>query len=148
MKFIDFVVEAKKNTYASGGKEKILADRTHELRYEKGIYKYLDRYNGFDPFAGVDVAWEDGEMKWLMGYGGITIKDTPVKIGAKKIFKILKKALLTVNVICPHRGKSSIKMGEFYYQIFDDGTEVILCEEIEVYKGYFRGGLIPPLSLK
>jgi hypothetical protein len=50
--FLHFLVNAKKNTYASEGEfsEKKLNDGTRQLTYEIKNFKYRDNYFGFNPF--------------------------------------------------------------------------------------------------
>ena len=57
MTLIDFILKAKLSGYASGGEGQ-------ERKYDDGAvgfeivargYRYIDRYHGFNPFAGYDT---------------------------------------------------------------------------------------------
>ena len=48
----EFLVKAKRKTYASGGKDRFLEDGSKELVFEENDFRYRDRYLGFNPFAG------------------------------------------------------------------------------------------------
>ena len=53
-KLKQFLVNAKKNTYASGGesKAKTFFDGTKEYIFNEGNLKYVDRYKGHEEFNG------------------------------------------------------------------------------------------------
>ena len=52
-KIIDFLIKAKKATYASNGNETASSrPNSHDLQYAEGSLKYIDTYLGGDKFAG------------------------------------------------------------------------------------------------
>ena len=54
IKLKNFLINAKKNTYASNGenKAKILFDGTKEYIFNESNFKYVDRYKGHEKFNG------------------------------------------------------------------------------------------------
>jgi hypothetical protein len=54
MKLNDFLIKVKTSTYAALGesKERKLPDSSKEFLYEKGEWRYRDRYFGFNSFIG------------------------------------------------------------------------------------------------
>ena len=147
MNLKQFIYEAKKKTYAAGMEEKALEDGSKELVYENGIYKYRDRYFGFDPFAGQEVVFENETPIWVMNYRGSCEED--VLIIKKEIYSFLKKALLHVSKRNPIRGPANFKSKDFEYRHdiagnYEDfgGYEEIYFRNDFVYHGDIHGGLI------
>lgn len=51
-----FLAETKRNTYASDkASEKVLSDGARELVYENGLFRYRDRYYGYNTFVGQEL---------------------------------------------------------------------------------------------
>ena len=69
----EFLVKAKKATYAGGATATVLEDGCKQLTYSEAGYEYRDRYYGNDPFAGQEVVFQNGEIIWSMVYKGETI---------------------------------------------------------------------------
>lgn len=147
-KLCTFLVKAKKATYASQGEsnEKVLEDGAKEFAYEEGIFKYRDRYYGFNPFAGEEVVWNNGKSVWAMNYYGRIVD---VYISPKEIYAFLKKALRRVEKELPYRGPVRLKDGKFeYFNESEGGIDKFVGEEIiryntkEVYKLQYHGGSV------
>ncbi len=147
-KLCTFLVKAKKATYASQGEsnEKVLEDGATEFSNGKGIFKYRDRYYGFNPFAGEEVVWNNGESVWAMNYYGRIVD---ASISPKEIYAFLKKALRRVKKELPYRGPVRFKEGKFEYRnktkgSIDEflGEEIIRYNTKEVYKLQYHGGSI------
>lgn len=50
---IDFLIEVKRNTYASGsGKVESSRPSSYDLEFNRGKYKYIDSYLGTHMFTG------------------------------------------------------------------------------------------------
>ena len=88
MELIKFLIKAKINTYASSGEggEQILNDGYKELVYNESDFKYQDRYYGFNPFIGQEIAWQSNKKIWGMNYYGGAVSD---KIPAKEVYQFL-----------------------------------------------------------
>jgi hypothetical protein len=57
-RIIDFLITAKKVTYAGKGTEtKSSRPKSHDLEYEKDGLKYIDTYLGERKFAGEEALW-------------------------------------------------------------------------------------------
>ena len=143
-----FLVEAKKNTYASVGEsgEIILEDGSKELVYEENDLKYKDRYFGFNPFIGEEVVQKDGKTIWGMNYYGKILRKT---ISEKQVYNFLKEALSRVDKENPFRGPDNYKKEGFEYRNKVKGNiknfkgvEIILYKGEEVYKLEYHGGML------
>ena len=145
-KLAKFLVQAKTNTYASGdeGVERELPDSCKELIYDKGDFKYRDRYFGHNPFVGEEIVWRGNEVIWGMNYYGTVLSN---KISTKEVYEFLKKAMQQVSKERPFRGPENFNEVDFEYvdKSYGDikmfhGTETILFKEQEVYRLYYHGG--------
>jgi len=148
MELSKFLVKAKRSTYASVGEaeEKVLEDSAKELTFEEGIFKYRDRYYGFNPFIGEEVIFKNGKIVWSMNYYGKIVSDV---VPAKQIYDFLKMAMRQVKEDRPFRGPNNFKNGDFEYidqstgDINDfSGTEKILFKGQEVYRLIYHGGVV------
>lgn len=95
-----FLVEAKKNTYASANKMNIDPERPlhDELEYSDGEFYYRDSYVGFFQAPGMEEVrlGKEGKTIWTMAYSGGMLPKYQGKLDilfAKKAFGFLKKAL-------------------------------------------------------
>lgn len=141
-KLSKFLVNAKKNTYASKGEtgEAILIDGGKEFRFKENEFLYIDKYFGFNPFIGEEIVFENEKVIWGMNYyGGITEKIIP----EKEVYQFLKEALKKVSEKSPFRGYSELKIGFLKYQNKVKG-------DIKKFQGeeaiYFKGKIIYRLS--
>ncbi len=146
MELRDFIVKAKRSTYASGAKPKVLNDGFEELTYVEGNLLYIDRWKGSNPFGGEEIVRKNGKVVWLMNYYGYILSD---KIDSKKVYGFLRKAMSLVDKQKPFRGPSHFKEG--YFEYLDDsegtfdkfrGTERILYQRKEIYKLDYHGGKV------
>lgn len=143
-----FLIRAKKNTYASGEKPKILEDDFEEFVYEEAEFKYRDRYRAQDPkpFGGEEVVWHKGKIAWMMNYYGYV---TSKEMGSNDVYGFLRKAMGHVTEDRPFRGPSEFKEGDFTYLDKSEGdidnfkgTEIILYKGKEVYRLEYHGGAL------
>ncbi|MBS3139680.1 hypothetical protein J4479_01610 [Candidatus Woesearchaeota archaeon] len=148
MELVNFVVKAKKQTYASGNPAKKLEDGFEEFFYEEGDYRYRDRYHARDPrpFGGEEIVWQNGKAVWIMNYYGYMLSD---KIDSKKVYGFLRKAMSRIDKQRPFRGPSHFKEEDFKYIDKSEGdldnfigTERILYTGEEVYRLEYHGGRI------
>jgi len=148
MELNEFLVKAKINTYASNGEggENLLPDSAKELIYNEGIWKYRDRYFGFDPFIGEEMVWRDGKVVWGMNYRGRIIEKEG---NCKEFYEFLKKSLKQVTFESPFRGPQRFQENEWDYRnhiygFIDnfEGAEHIDCRGKRVYELVYHGGSI------
>lgn len=146
MKLSQFLVNAKKATYASGKKPIILADGFEEFTYEEGEYKYRDRYHAQDPkpFGGEEIVWKNGKAVWMMNYYAYGISDD---IDSGAVYGFLRKAMSLLTEDAPFRGPPTFKEGDFEYintvtgtLNHFKGTEVIKFKKKEIYRLEYHGG--------
>ena len=147
-KLCTFLAKAKKATYASQGEanENFLDDGAKEFTYEEGIFKYQDRYYGFNPFTGGEVVWNNGKFFWAMNYYGRIVD---ASVSPKEIYAFLKKALRRVEKELPYRGPVRFKEGKFEYFNKSEGSidefvgeEIIRYNRKGIYKLHYHGGSV------
>lgn len=143
LELINFLLAAKKATYAGKGPERSPSrPASHDLAFECGNLKYIDTYLGAEGFAGEEALWKDDKPLWAMNYAGRVIGD-----GFSGDF--LKEALLQVTTELPFRGPELYTSGHFTYVCRVDGdfswfsgAEEIRAGETKIYECLFHGGLI------
>ena len=59
MELREFIIKAKKITYASGAKPSKLPDGSDQFMYAESDYKYTDTYFGSKSFTGQELVWKD-----------------------------------------------------------------------------------------
>ncbi|HEY3343439.1 MAG TPA: DUF5680 domain-containing protein [Anaerolineaceae bacterium] len=144
--FVQFLIEAKKNTYAGGG-DLSASSRpcSKDLTYQNGDYLYLDTYLGDLDFIGEEAVWQDGKPIWGMNYFGFMLTDgVPEEFG-----HFLKEALLRAPEKAPFRGPARFREGRFDYACHSEGnldrfsgTEQISVDGRVIYRLTFHGGSI------
>jgi hypothetical protein len=144
----EFLVRAKKATYASGDEKKEVKedDGSKSLYFKDGEWSYHDNYFGGEPFGGREVVFFQNKPVYMMVYyGRIFDKDSD----KEKVYSILKKALSLIPGKTPYRGPENFKEGEFgYVNSFIgevdgfSGEEKILRLEKDIYMAKYAGGLI------
>lgn len=141
---IDFLILAKKNTYAGNAIEEKVPTRpkSHDLIYENGKFKYIDTYLGGEQFIGEEAVFVNDEPIWAMNYNGIEISD-------KFSSNFLKKALSTVNAEMPYRGQNKFEYGDYTYICetngnfeYFNGKEIMYFQNEKVFECNFSGGII------
>jgi len=140
---IDFLIRAKKATYAGKGAEAAASRlNSHDLVYTEEPLTYLDTYLGSTKFAGEEAVWKDGIPIWAMNYAGRVIGDN---------FSgdFLKEALSLVSDKSPYRGPQKYSSGDYTYTCkikggfhWFNGIEEIHCKEEKIYECVFHGGEI------
>jgi len=144
MGFIDFLVEAKRNGYASGAQATTLEDGAKVIVFEKGGFEYRDQFYSNNPFSGQELVWQKGNLLWSMVYHGGTTNEL---VPADDVFEFLRKALSNVSAEHPVRGPLQHEEGKFKYLCTPEGSwvrfrgqEEIYFDERVVYQLNFTGG--------
>lgn len=143
---IQFLIMAKRNTYASGGNRVESSRRlSKDLVYKEGDYEYFDSYFGNSAFSGQEVVYFKGIPIWSMNYFGEILNENQ----SKDVIKILKESLLLVNKEMPYRGPKYHDKEEmkYYCKVNGDfcsfnGEEKIVYKNNTVYELCFHGGYI------
>lgn len=142
MNLAQFLVKAKKNTYASGEPGRTLQDGTQEFEFQEGDFRYRDRFLGGSAFIGQELVWKAGQLIWGMNYFGTATSGASPGLG-----QFLKKALRQVKEERPFRGEHAFIENDFEY--LDEsqgdissftGVELILQEGTEAYRLVYHGG--------
>ena len=140
---VDFLIRAKRATYAGKGAETSPSRlKSHDLVYRDGQYMYYDTYLGGEMFAGEEALWISGTPYWSMNYAGRVT-------GENFSGDFLKEALLRVPEENPYRGPQEYRNGDYVYRCetegeFDwfQGTETIDYQGDQIYECRFHGGII------
>jgi len=137
---IDFLIRAKKATYAGKGAESTPSrPSSHDFEYAEEPFAYRDTYLGGTKFAGEEAVWRNGVPVWAMNYVGRVIGE-----GFSGDF--LKEALLLVPHDIPFRGPRQYKNGDYTYTCtvkggfhWVHGFEEIHYNDTKVYECAFHG---------
>lgn len=145
-RFVKFLLDAKKATYASGMKESAEPTRPHskDLGYEEGDFLYLDSYFGGFGFIGQEIVYEKGAPAWGMNYYGKTIHRD---VSEMPVF--LKECLKLVPEEAPFRGPERYVRDGFEYRCMYSGDiadftgkEEIYLKDRLIYELHFHGGFV------
>lgn len=154
--FIDFLIKAKKSTYANDKIEKVNSSRegSADYNYEEIInnkkYTYHDTYFGGTRFMGEEVVYCDSNKPiWGMNYYGVTFDEN---LGEEAMDKALRPALMKVGIdkdIIPTRGPSKFENDGYIYSFKTtgtiekfDGIEQIYKDNKLIYELQCSGGII------
>jgi hypothetical protein len=138
---IEFLLKAKKATYAGKGAESEASrPNSHDLQYTEGSLIYIDTYLGGEKFAGEEAIWKDNIPFWAMYYVGRVVADNFSR-------DFLKEALSQVPESSPFRGPERYESGYYLYSCnvkgdvhWFQGFEEIYFKENLVYECAFHGG--------
>ena len=147
----DFLIEAKKQTYANENVSKTASARlnSNDYEYKKDNMIYHDTFFGGTNFIGEEVVYIDNKTYWAMNYYGTTLDEN---LSEEAMDKALRPALMKVgedkNVI-PVRGPKEFINGEYKY-VFEangdincfNGIETIYKNNVKIYELKCTGGLI------
>ncbi|AUG58524.1 DUF5680 domain-containing protein [Acetivibrio saccincola] len=141
IEIVDFLIKAKKETYAGNGPEsKSIYPGSYILEYREGDFLYIDTYYGGEAFIGEEVVWMKDTPVYGMNYCGRVIGDN---------FSgdFLKAALLAVPQDMPYRGPSFFEEQGYIYRCstkgdmnWFQGYENIYYDNEKIYECYFHGG--------
>lgn len=150
-KLSEFLIEAKKQTYANANVEKSPSSRqgSHDYHYQNEEMTYHDTYFGGTKFMGEEVVYLTDETPiWGMNYYGVTLDEN---LSEEAMDKALRPALMQVgeNNILPVRGPKEYINGEYKYTFevtgdldYFEGVETISKNDTKVYTLKCHGGLI------
>ena len=150
MELKEFLIEAKKQTYANGNAKKMESSRlgSNDYEYSNGNMMYHDTYFGGLEFNGEEVVYEDNNPIWGMNYRGET---HDLNLSEEAVDKALRPALMLVGTddTLPLRGPKEFVNGNYRYT-FDVvgnldsffGEEAIYKEDVIVYSLKCHGGRI------
>ena len=136
-KIIDFLIEAKKQTYANDSIEKSKSSRlgSKDYEYKKDDMVYHDTYFGGTKFIGEEVVYCGSDLpKWGMNYYGVTIDNN---LGEESMDKALRPALMNVGKdtsVLPVRGPSRFENEGYVYTFKSKGTIENFSGIEEIYK--------------
>ena len=154
--FINFLINAKKSTYANSNIKKVESSRvgSSDYHYEEIIdnkkYIYHDTYFGGTKFMGEEVVYcDDSKPIWGMNYYGVTLDNTLVE---EAMDKALRPALMRVGEdedIIPVRGIAKFENNGYIYTFKTtgtiekfDGIEQIYKANNLIYELHCSGGMI------
>ncbi|MEA3360258.1 MAG: DUF5680 domain-containing protein [Thermodesulfobacteriota bacterium] len=141
MALIDFIIKAKISGYASGGEGQERKFDDGSLRFELMAdgYRYLERYYGFNPFAGTEYIYDvNDSLIWIMNYYGEAL---PAHSDPKKIYSFLREAMSSITPAYPFRGSGKLEKDNLQYENIQNGTldsfhgveSIILSTNIAVF---------------
>lgn len=143
----DFLVQAKRATYASQGDNAsvtALISGSRQLEYQLGAALYRDIYFGFAYFVGQETVYEADAPIWAMSYAGGMVDPAA---DASAVYKFLQMALRQVESASPYRGPGLIRGDGFQYTSQTTGTlknfwgsERISSNRAIVYELRYHGG--------
>lgn len=143
----DFILEASRNTYASGDEsiKQKQADGSKTIEFKKGSYAYHDNYFGGEPYGGREVVFLDGKPVWMMVYYGLVHSNAQ----RKEVYQFLIESLSNATFEMPYRGPTSFENAAWKYEnkLVGDvdnfsGTEKIYKDGICVYEASYLGGFV------
>ncbi|MDR0271453.1 DUF5680 domain-containing protein [Paenibacillus sp.] len=148
----NFLVEAKRNTYASQGDEasvQPLLNNSKQLEYRSGDFFYRDIYFGSAFFVGQETVEFEERPIWSMVYsGGVIIPNASGDI-IGPIHSFLRQALRLVDTKSIYRGPNRFESSNYIFKNEYEGTldiffgkEVILMDNQKVYELKYSGGAI------
>lgn len=147
----NFLIEAKKETYANENVEKVKSTRrgSHDYEYTKDNWTYHDTYFGGTDFQGQEVVYQQEDTPiWGMIYYGKTLDES---LSEEAMDKALRPALMQVGQddVIPVRGPKEFENQGYQYtfKVTGDltsfeGEETIEKEENKVYTLKCHGGII------
>lgn len=136
-KLYQFLIEAKKQTYANVNVEKQKSTRkgSYDYEYTNNEMIYHDTYFGGTNFMGEEVVYEEKDTPiWGMNYYGITLDEN---LSEAAVDNALRPALMKVGEddIIPVRGPKEYINGEYRYT-FEVNGNIENFDGIEtIYKG-------------
>jgi len=150
-KLHEFLIEAKKQTYANENVKKQISTRlgSYDYEYNNKEMTYHDTYFGGTNFMGEEVVYISSESPiWGMNYYGITLDED---LSEEAVDKALRPALMQVGKddTIPVRGPKEYINGEYKYTFevegnleYFEGVETIYKGTKKIYVLKCHGGLI------
>lgn len=148
----NFLIEAKKQTYANENVKKIASSRNGSSDYEYSNDKmiYHDTYFGGTKFIGEEVVYSSENVTpiWGMNYYGVTLNEN---LSEEAMDSALRPALMKVGEdnILPVRGPREYVNNGYRYTFevngdleYFDGIETIFKGDEKIYVLKCHGGII------
>ncbi len=143
---IDFIVDAKKISYASGNESIRLEKGIKEYSFNSNDFSYKDTYFANLIDAGQEVVWFKDLPIWVMLYRGGMVNNDSI---SRECFSFLEKAISNLSKNFPTRGPAKFEDFPFSYynvnqgDIFNFfGTEYIYLNSVLIYTKNYIGGLV------
>ena len=152
---LEFLIRAKKNTYANGDSARVDSSRlgSKDYQYEEEVgdakLAYHDTYFGGEKFIGCEVVYVNDSPIWAMNYRGRSVVED---LSEEAMDKALRPALMQVGVddsVLPIRGPREYVNGEYKYIFEQSGTmenftglEKIYKNDVLIYELHCSGGII------
>lgn len=150
--FMQFIVQAKLNTYASEGDEASvipILNGSKQLEFRSGDYFYRDIYFGMEYFIGQETIEFMGSPIWSMVYSGGINQHNLSNDQVGGIYQFLRSALKLVSLDALYRGPELYEEGNLVYanKVQGDinnfsGSEAIYSEANRIYELRYSGGFI------
>lgn len=143
-KIIEFLLVAKKSTYASSdNKTESCRTNSYDFCYQDNTgFKYYDSYLGGESFSGEEAVWLHDIPVWSMNYIGRIV-------GENFNGDFLKEVLREVPADAPFRGPEIYTKGDYRYHckvtgefVWFQGYEEIFYMNEKIYECYFHGGAV------
>ena len=147
-KLCNFLILAKKNTYAANAKKaKSKCILSKNYIFSNNDFRYEDQYFGKYLDVGNEIVWYKDIPVWGMGYrGGMIRKYVDLH---EETFAFLRKALMSPPIDFPARGPCELVHNDLIYLnnykgdiLSFVGEEIILKNQTKVYFRNYIGGLI------
>jgi len=143
--FIDFLVEARRGTYAIPHGEK-QDDDTEQMTWSRSGWAYRDRYAGGNPYGGQELVWRSGKVVWMMNYYAEVVSESA---SLEEIYAYQREVLGQPDPEHLMRGPAIHRNGDFAYRNSVDGDisefvgeERITWRDELVYRMRFHGGTV------
>jgi Domain of unknown function (DUF5680) len=121
----NFLLQAKRHTYASQGDEATVAPLlagTKQLEYRNGLFFYRDIYVGMAYFVGQEIVSYQNHPIWSMSYAGGVVPTVTDRATIGAIYACLHLALRQGTVAQPYRGPAVVREGAYVYTNQSEGT--------------------------
>ena len=113
---LDFLVEAKQQTYASQGDDASITPPqlagSRQLEYRRGSFLYRDIYFGVSYFVGQEIVYKDNRPYWSMSYAGGVEPAITNALEIRPIYAFLREALSRARImyfaVPPNTGRTFI----------------------------------------
>jgi Domain of unknown function (DUF5680) len=149
---LNFVLQAKRRTYASQGDEASLPPLlagTKQLEYRDGLFFYRDIYVGTAYFVGQEIVSHQNHPVWSMSYAGGVVPTVTEQAEIRVIYACLRLALRQSTVDQPYRGPVVVRQGPYAYTNQSQGSmaafwghELLTDDTQPVYELRCSGGVL------
>ncbi len=151
-RFVDFLLRAKRATYAGQGDEASvtpLVPGSKQLEYRDDDYLYRDIYFGMVYFVGQECVSYRGRPVWSMSYAGGVISVPGDGVDPRAIYGFLRLALRHGTEAEPYRGPGRFSHESWSYTNASNGSldsfsgiEGIARDGAQVYECRYAGGTL------